>query len=184
MCRPRSCCQEVIGISFLATMVFSDSSPHISQSRIPSLIYNTCLVGQGEVSVGHIAPFHSTPALITLQATSVIWTSWFLAQSSCYRANMGFTALVRVLPSDPPHDSSRTSHCLSANTSRLNSGRIRDFHPKAKRAATRTKKDDMLHAVLSFIESFLKGLKMDLIKQCIFQLLKLLQRFHVFSRLH
>ncbi|MFC0476054.1 hypothetical protein ACFFHF_12485, partial [Robertmurraya beringensis] len=44
------------------------------------------------------------------------------------------------LPSDPPHESSRTSHCLSANTSRLNGGCIRDFHPIAKRAATRTRK--------------------------------------------
>lgn len=120
-------------------MVFSDSSPHISQSWIPSLSCNTCLDGQREVSVGHIAHFHSIPALITLQATSVIGTSCSLAQSSCYRANMGFTALVRVLPSDPPHESSRTSHCLSANTSRLNGGCIRDFHPIAKRAATRTR---------------------------------------------
>jgi hypothetical protein len=66
------------------------------------------------------------------------WDFLFSCKSSCYHANMGFT-VVRVLPSDPPHNSSRTLHCLSAYTSGLNDGCIRDFHPIVERVAARTK---------------------------------------------
>lgn len=120
MCRPRICCQKVIGISFFTTMVISDSSSRVSISWISSLRFDTYLVGQKEVSVGHIAHFLSTPALLTLRVISVIWTFRSLARSSHSCANTGFTALGRGLPSDPPNDSSRTSPCLSANTFRLN----------------------------------------------------------------
>ena len=140
MCRPRFCYQKVVGISFLTTMVFSDSFLRVSYSWITSLSFDTCLVGQRKVSMGHIAHFPSIPALLTFRVTSVIWTFCSLAQLSDSHANMGLTALVRGLPSDPPHDSSRTSHCLSANASRLNGGRIRDFHPIVWRAAIRTRR--------------------------------------------
>lgn len=70
-----------------------------------------------DIKISKIIPkkpacFPSSPTLITLQTTSVIWTFNSFAQSPFSRATRGILALVRGLPLDPLHDFSRTSHCI------------------------------------------------------------------------
>lgn len=92
--------------------------------------------GAEETSVGHIN-FLPKPALLTLRATSYSDFPFFCTVILLL-CQHGSSALVRDLPSDPPHGTSRLPHYLSATAYRL-FGRRRDLHPQAYDAATRTK---------------------------------------------
>ncbi len=115
-------------MSFFTTMAISDFSLS-SRYPWPSLAISIPLweAGRPQWVTSYTFSLSQPSSHFEL---SVIRTSCFLAQSSSSRANMGYSALFRGLPSDPPHVPSRPTHYLLANASRL-FGRIRDLHPIA-----------------------------------------------------
>lgn len=128
MCHPRPHYWKLVGISFLAAMMVSDSSPRISCDSLLEAEYLSGRTIRGLCGLHRfLSPYPSPPNTSSYVS---YWDFPVFCTVIPLLCRHGILALVRGLPSDPPHDSSRTSHGLSANPYRPIGGCIRDVHPK------------------------------------------------------
>jgi len=128
MCHPRPHYRKVTARCFLAAMMVSDSSPRISCDSLLEAEYLSGRTMRGLCGLHRfLSPYPSPPNTSSYVS---YWDFPVFCTVIPLLCRHGILALVRDLPSDPPHDSSRTSHGLSANPYRPISGCIRDVHPK------------------------------------------------------